>query len=220
MVAGEEQLVRRAVSGDSESLATLLDHYGPIVRGGLRIARKWRSVLDPADVMQVTYLEAFLRVGQSTPDGRESFLAWLARIANNNLRDAIKGLSRAKRPHPDRRARASEHDPSPDDSSQQFLLELITASQTTAGHAASRAEAQQILGAALAQLPDDYRMLIELYELQGRSAAEVGAVMNRSAAAVYMLRARAYQRLRELLGPASRFFTASAIETAGQRRSE
>ena len=49
--------------------------------------------------------------------------------------------------------------------------------------------------------------MIRLYDLEGRPIAEVAAEMGRSSGAVHMLRARAHDRLRELLGPESAFFT-------------
>ncbi len=53
--------------------------------------------------MQVAYLEAFLHIDQLTARDSASFLTWLTRIAENALRDAVRGLSRQKRPDPARR---------------------------------------------------------------------------------------------------------------------
>ena len=56
-----------------------------------------------------------------------------------------------------------------------------------------------MLKAAIDQLPKDYRRVVQLYDLDGLAAAEVARQMDRSDGAVYMLRARAVDRLRELL---------------------
>ena len=56
-----EQLVRSAVAGDADALTKLLQKFGPEVERSLQINPVWQTVLEPADVMQVTYLEAFLR---------------------------------------------------------------------------------------------------------------------------------------------------------------
>jgi len=45
------------------------------------------------------------------------------------------------------------------------------------------------------------------YDVEGRSIQEVGAHLNRSPGAVYMLRARAHEQLAGLLGRASAFLT-------------
>ncbi len=207
MSASDDELIASAVNGDADSLGTLLERYGPIVRGGLKMHKKWQSVLEASDVMQVTYLEAFLQIKRFMPSGGDSFLAWLARIANNNLRDAIKELSRAKRPNPARRVRSTLDQTDPDAASQQFLLELVGGTTTTASQFAGRAEARHFLDEALRGLPEDHRRVIELYDLDGRSAAEAASIMGRSAAAIYMLRARAHDHLLVLLGSESKFFS-------------
>jgi RNA polymerase sigma factor (sigma-70 family) len=63
---------------------------------------------------------------------------------------------------------------------------------------------------ALRQLPPDYEKVIRLYDLAGKSPAEVAQEMGRSQGAVFMLRARAHDRLREVLGSSSQFFSTPA----------
>ena len=53
-------------------------------------------------------------------------------------------------------------------------------------------------------MPD---MLVRLYDLQCRDITEVCTQLGKSSGAVYMLRARAHDRLRENMGGASQFFT-------------
>ena len=79
--APEEELVSRAVSGDEDALTTLLRRHGPILRQKIApsIGAKWRNVLDADDVLQVTYLEVFLRVRSFVPQAPGSFAAWLRR---------------------------------------------------------------------------------------------------------------------------------------------
>lgn len=65
----EEELVSRAVSGDEDALTTLLRRHGPGLRQQIApsIGAKWRPVLDADDVMQVTYLEVYLRIAGFVP---------------------------------------------------------------------------------------------------------------------------------------------------------
>src|SRR5262245_21317184 len=95
-------LLSRAVEGDGEALSELLLRFGPQVRAGLmgRINPKWQATLDEDDVMQASYLDAFIKIGQFRPAGVASFVGWLTQIAENNLRDAIRGLEANKRPDP------------------------------------------------------------------------------------------------------------------------
>lgn len=197
--------IRAAVAGDVDAITELLHHYSPDVERALSIGREWRSVLEPADVMQVTYLEAFLEIGRYDPDRSEPFGAWLQRIAENNLRDAIRGLQRQKRPQPANRIVLT-----PTSNSRTELLARLGVTSTTPSRDASAEERERRLDAAVEGLPDDYRRVIQLYDLQGLPIDDVCAGMGRSRGAVHMLRARAHDRLREMLGPESEWFGGSA----------
>lgn len=200
----EEELVSRAVTGDEDALTTLLRRHAPALRRKIApaIGAKWRNVLDADDVLQVTYLEVFLRVQNFVPRGPSSFAAWLGRIAQNNLRDAIRELERLKRPHPDRRVEAAGGEESAFQ-----LLEQLGCTTSTASRHAARDEVRLAVETALQNLPEDYASVVRQYDLEDRSAAEVAQAMGRSTGAVYMLRARAHDRLRESFGPESHFFS-------------
>ena len=197
--------IRAAIAGDSEAMAELLNECAADVERTLSIAREWQSVLEPADVMQVTCLEAFLRIGQYDPGRSEPFRAWLQRIAQNNLRDAIRGLQRQKRPQPANRVVLAGGADSTAD-----LFEHLGVTTTTPSRHLTREERTGRLNAALDALPDDYAQVIRLYDLQGLSISEVSQRLGRSNGAIHMLRARAHDRLRQLLGPESGWFGSSA----------
>ena len=202
----EEALVNSASGGDEAALCTLLEHCGPIVRDRVKpkIGAQWRTSLDEDDVMQVTYLESFLLVGQFKYRGAGSFLAWLSQVAENNLRDALRGLQAAKRPNPKRRVQVSKHAA---ENSFVALVELLGATESTPSRAAARDESEQIIEQVLSSLPPDYERVVRLYDLECRSAQEVAEQLGRSTGAIYMLRARAHERMRSELGNASQFFT-------------
>ncbi len=198
----EDALLSKATGGDIDALSALLNHHGPQVRQELSIGKQWRSVLDADDVMQVTYIEAFLQIGRFVPKGSASFLAWLRRIAQNNVRDAVKALEREKRPPPSKRIQ-----PPRGDDSYVALYELLGATSTTPSRAAARQESKRILGAAIARLPQDYATAVRLHDLEGRTGPEVATAMGRSRGATFMLLARAHDRLRENMGAATNFFS-------------
>jgi RNA polymerase sigma-70 factor (ECF subfamily) len=196
-----EQLILDAVAGDEIALSTLLESLGVRLHAELeaRISAQYRGVVGADDVLQVTCLEAFLRIRRFVPAGPGSFLSWLRRIADNNLRDAIRELEREKRPSPGRRVHAG-----PNDESYASLLDNIVGSTTTISRAASRRELIGVVDEALRKLPADYEQVLRLYELDGLSAPEVGQRMGRSHGAVRMLLARARECLGHTLGSASR----------------
>ena len=187
---------------DLDTLTDLIQESAPGVERSLSISKEWQSVLEPADIMQVTYLEAFLRFDQYDMARAEPFRAWLQRIAENNLRDAIRGLQRQKRPQPANRVLLSPRA----DSSADFLTQLGVTT-TTPSRVAGREERESRLEEVLDSLPDDYARVIRLYDLEGRPIAEVASLMGRSAGAVHMLRARAHDRLRQVLGTESAWFS-------------
>lgn len=202
--ASHEERIARAASGDPDALSELLAEFGPVVESGLAIHRRWRGLLDASDVMQVTYLEAFLAMRSPIespvrpPDQRQPrhFLAWLRRLAENNLSDAVRALSRRKRSAP--RPPLSVASISSDDS-REVLLETLIATTSTPSRSVRRDEAFSRLDRAIARLPTDYATVIRAHDLQGASIEGVAQQMGRSLGAVHMLRARALHRLADLL---------------------
>lgn len=201
-----EPTLEAASAGDREALVRLLDAVGPTVRRRLaeKLPASMRPSIDEDDLMQVTYIEAVMRFRGFTTGGVSGFLAWLTRLAENNLIDAVRAMEADKRPDPRKRVRGG-----PNADSMAQLVELLGMTYTTPSRMAARDEANAALDRSLTKLPGVYEKVIRLYDLEGRTVEEVAAEIGRSAGAVYMLRARAHERLRELLGSASQFFSTS-----------
>lgn len=197
------QLLDLATSGDQQALKSLLERFGPQVWGEMRakIGRQRQRVLDADDVMQVTYLEAFLQIERLTTRDEGGFLAWLRRIADNNLRDACRELDRKKRPPISRLVQPNSEE------SCVALIDLLGATSHTPSRAAAGSEAAAMLHRGLERLPPDYATVVRLYDLEGREIDDVAQRMSRSPGAVHMLRARAHDRLRATLGGESQFFS-------------
>ena len=191
MASSSDDLFANAGGGDIDCLTELLKMHGPCVRHRLSINPTWQASIDVEDVMQVTYTEAFLHIDQLSCRTAEAFEAWLTRIAQNNLRDAIKELERQKRPDPRRRVR-----PAKGQDSYGTLLETVGVTTATAGGYAAAREAQGLLETAIGQLPETYGKVVRLYDLDGQSVQKVAETLGRSTGAVYMLRARALDCLR------------------------
>lgn len=198
MTLDDAALIHAAVSGDADALSTLLGRHGPAIERSLQISTVWRSALEPADVMQVTYLEAFLQIRRFDPSRGTPFDAWLRRIAENNLRDAVRGLERQKQPQPADRVR-----PSRLEDSLVGLYNLLGADSATPSRQLRQAETCERLEGAIGSLPERYQQVVRLYDLQCLSIEDVARQTGRSAGAVHMLRARAHDRLRIQLGSES-----------------
>jgi RNA polymerase sigma factor (sigma-70 family) len=204
MTNEDANLLQRSVEGDANALRTLLERFGGEVRSRIKgqIDKRWQAILDEDDVMQVAYLEAFLHIDQLTARDIPSFISWLTRIAENAIRDAVRGLTRQKRPDPAKRLTvASNLD------SYVGLLDVLGVTTTTPSREVASKDAIGAIQSAIDRLPGDYQTAVKLYDIEGRAVADVASAMGRSVGAVHMLRARAHDRLRQDLGSSSRFFT-------------
>lgn len=193
------QRLAAARAGDQEVLAELLASAGEQVRAGLQISAKWRAMIEPDDVMQVTYVEALERFSYFVGQTESALVSWLNRIAQNNLIDAIRELDRDKRPPPSKRVTSPGRD-----ASSEAWLALLGAVSTTPSRVVAIEEARQILRQALADLPPRYAEVLRRLDLEGQAGRDAAAAMGCSRVAVYMLRARARQALADALGSVSR----------------
>ncbi len=198
-------LLESARRGDDEALTHLLQRVTPQLhrRVDARIGAKYRSLIGPEDVLQVSFIEAVLHLDRfDDGDDEDAFIAWLLRIAENNLRDAIRGLEAAKRPSPGGRVRRRAANDSYD-----TLIVALGATRTTPSRVAGKDEAIEYLDRAISSLPPDYAEAVRAVDLEQRPVTEVAEAMGRSPGAVYMLRSRALDALRNTLGSASRLFS-------------
>ncbi len=204
MGSSDDNLLNQAVGGSRTALGKLLEEHTPVVRGRLagHIPQRWQAVLSPEDVLQQTYTDAFLHIDRFVPRADGSFAAWLCTIADHNLANALEMLEAEKRGGGRRpiESRARED-------SMAALYELIAATQSTPSRHAARDEARKALERAIQELPDDYRQVVQMFDLEGRTAREVAQALGRSPGAVYMIRTRAHRWLGELLGSVSKFLT-------------
>ena len=202
-----EDELSRAVHGDREAFVNLMRRHGPVARGAVqgRIPPRWQAVLSEDDVMQQTYADAFVHIGQFVGQSESSFTRWLETIAEHNLCEVLKLLAAEKRG-------GSRQQIAPHSSDESFvaLYELLRVTSSTPSRQAARHEARTALERAIEQLPPDYRRVVQLYDLEGRTIEEVAQALQRRPGAVYMLRERAHRRLRELMGHTSAFFSDSA----------
>lgn len=202
-----DELLHAAVAGNTEALSTILEIFDDELATHLtgRIARIYQSVLSVDDVLQITYLEVFLRIHQFRPGSPQALLRWLKSCADHNLIDAIRLLEAAKRPSPKRAVAGSIGS----DSITTFVAGLV-GTETSPLTGVGRADVKTRVETALNELPPVYAKVIRLYDLEGRSIADVCERIGRSSGAVHMIRNRAHDRMRELLGTASKFFSSGA----------
>ena len=201
----DQNLLKRAVAGDRAALTELLEQHAPVIRRRLvgRIPSRFQAVLSEDDVLQQTYTDAFLGIGNFVPKESGSLMAWLCTLAKRNLVDAVRMLDAEKRGGSHKR----RENRSPDDSCQ-ALFEILMSTITTPSRQVARSEAAHVIRQVIQQLPETHRQVVQLYDLEGRSLQEVATLLGRSPGAVSMLRMRAHARLAGMMGTASQYFSA------------
>lgn len=187
----------QAIQGSDDALCALLRFLDADLKAHVAalIGTRQRGIIEVEDVVQVTYLEAFLRIRRLHLNSEGAFRAWLWQVAENNVKDALKKMDAARRPPPDKRIATEDSDDSYVD-----LLNQMGGTLTTPSKLMAREEARRIMNAAIDRLPSDYATVVKLCDLRGYSSAQAAEVLQRSEAAIRMLRARAHDRLADILG--------------------
>lgn len=198
-----ESALTAAVAGDRVALERLLlDHYDELARRiEAKLPPRLQSTQAVEDILQLTFLQAFLDIAHFQQRTDATFGAWLARIAENRLCDAIRQHDRPKHGGDWKRV----GDRPRDDSRILSLWDWIAADDTSPPSAAVRGEALQALQVALAALPDDQRMAIQLQQLEGKSVEETAVALGRTPGAIRGLVHRGKLELIAALGRASQW---------------
>jgi RNA polymerase sigma-70 factor (ECF subfamily) len=185
-----------ARAGDPDAADRLFSRVRPWLQilARTQLGRHLQAKTDPSDVVQVALLEAVRALDQFRGGTEAEFLAWLRQVLASAIRhEARRYGGTAARDV----AREESLDRQLEESSARLGAGLVAdGSSPSAG--AERVEARLALAALLARLPEEYRDVIVLRNLEGLSHEEVAERMGRSVGAVRMLWVRALARLRAL----------------------
>src|SRR2546428_13850953 len=92
-------LIERARAGSGDALNALYARFAgkllPLIR--LRMGRSPRTELESRDILQAVLLKSFQRMGQFDGSATGSLMAWMARIAENEIRDRADYHGRQRR---------------------------------------------------------------------------------------------------------------------------
>jgi RNA polymerase sigma-70 factor (ECF subfamily) len=151
----DSDLARAAAGGDRAALEVLLDRHTARVYALCR--RVLGSHHDALDATQ----EALISVTRSIArfDGRSAFTTWLYRVATNAALDEAR--RRGRRPRP-----------------VETVAEPAGGVTSGASTPAEAVEARLDIDAALAELPEDYRVAVVLRDLCDLDYAEIAAVLD------------------------------------------
>ncbi len=163
----------------------------------LQVDGRFRGKFDPSDVVQQTMLEAVRAWPQFRGRSEPELSAWLRTILARVLaHEARRYLDAGRR---DLRREVSLERALAESSAR--LGDAALAAGTSPSQHAIRHEAELRLAEALARLPDDYREVLLMRNIEGLSHEEVAGRMGRGTGAVRMLWVRALARLRQEMEP-------------------
>jgi len=192
---GTHDLAEQAAAGDRVALKLLLTrHHGALARYiERRMSGRLAGVVGTEDILQEAYLDAFRHVGTFRSTGPDAFYRWLATLALNRLRKALRQhrISMLLRVSAFGRR---------DGGSTWCRMHDVMTPGPTASRAAMRDEATQALERAMMDLPERYRMALWLVRISGLSIGAAAERMGCTERAIQGLLRRGRDLLRDRLG--------------------
>lgn len=183
-IESDAMLVARLQAGDPDAYETLVRIHGGRL---LSVARRFLpNNEDAQDAVQEAFIKAFRAIG--TFEERAQLHTWLHRILVNTA--LMKIRSRKRRP-----------EESIDDLLPTFQADghQTTESRDWSDAIFERKETAAIVRQAIAQLPDHYRMVLTLRDIEERDTMETADALGTTTTVVKVRLHRARQALRTLL---------------------
>jgi RNA polymerase sigma-70 factor (ECF subfamily) len=175
------QLFERARRGSPAEMGAFYERCArkllPLIR--LRMGRDLRAELESRDILQAVLLKSFERLGQVQEPA--AVMGWLARIAENEIRDQADRRHRQRRDAA-RNVPVDEAASLPSPVRQALSLAILT-------------DETERLERALESLPESDRELIVMRKLEERTFREIGARLGKSEDACRMAFSRAMSAL-------------------------
>jgi len=184
---------RREMNGDETAELSRFRPY-LLMLARLQFDDLLQAKLDESDIVQQTLMEAHQSLPSFRGQSGEEQAAWLRTILARNLADELRKFRRGKR---DVRLEASLQVSLSESTVR--LERILACNDGTPSQYAMANEQLVALATALMKLPEDQRRAVELFHLQGHSAAEVATRLERTDIAVAGLLRRGLKRLRELV---------------------
>jgi len=192
-----EQLLALARSGNGAALGRLLESYRSylLLLARLQIGRRLQSKVEPADVVQETFLAAHRHFGQFQGASAGELVCWLRQVLASRLANMVRHYCGTKGRDPELEQQLAHEL----EASSQALDVGLVAPDTSPSQRAVRREQAVLLAHALEQLPEHYREVLIRHHLQGFSLPEVAGQLGRSLDSVKNIWLRALARVRQTL---------------------
>ena len=176
-------MAQYAQHGDPQAFRQLFDGLAPRIHGFFR-----RTFRDPAtadDLLQQTFLKLH-RARKRYREGAK-VRPWVFTIAARVKLDELRRRGRSRESGSEDSLAAAES--------------RLAREAPDAPDAAVRSEVQEQVRAAMEQLTDAQRVVVELHRFEGMSYPEIAEVLGSTPGAIKLRAFRAYGQLRKLLAP-------------------
>jgi len=181
-----EKLVRQAQGGDAEAFDALVRNYsGPMFNLAYRMVG---NHADAADMTQEIFVKLYRAIGKFK--WRSSFNTWMYTLAANTCRSGLRRLARVSKMEVvrlDREDAEGHQPPEPPDPGDLPATTL------------ERREKAETIQAAIDSLPEDFKEIVVLRDIQDLAYEEIATVLKCSVGTVKSRLARARGRLKDKL---------------------
>jgi RNA polymerase sigma-70 factor (ECF subfamily) len=201
----DAELAARAQDGDHGAFELIMRRHN---RRLFRLARSYvRNTANAEDVLQAAYVRAYAHLGDLADGDR--LAAWLARIVTNEALGRLRAAARviSLEDHLLHR-RIKGYDDSDGE---------LTSDQPNPERLAASSELRRLLEAAVDALPDDFRTVFVLREVEGLSTAEAAACLAIRPETVKTRLHRGRRLLQEVLGQQLLAYSSSLFDFDGAR---
>lgn len=172
-IMSEKDLIEMCLEGNQMAYKTLYEKYGPVL---MAIAYRYSvDEFSAEDILQESFIKIFNSLGSFNKEG--SFEGWMKRIVINTSLNAYK-----------KRKNKQEI----------FELENWNDDNYSSEDVIESMSAQEILD-VIADLPDGYKMIFNLYVIEGFSHNEIGEMLGTNAVNSRSQLAKAKRKLRTVL---------------------
>ena len=187
----DRELIARIREGDEAAFRTLCTRHESalLARIGRTLPRALQRKVEPRDILQDAYVVAWARFDEFEGQHEASYGSWLGQIVAFKQREAARRyLDTGKRDARKEKSRGARPD-----------THKVLGRGATPSQEAMAGELEARMARILAELPADYRQVLQLVQADGLSLQDTAEQMGRSYEATKKLYGRALKRLRSLV---------------------
>jgi len=184
-----DRLLQQAVAGDDSAITELIEGLRPYLLfiANQDFAPELQGHLAPSDVVQSALFAAQKNLTAFRGGSADALRAWVRQILKNNLIDARRKMQSARR-----HSRSQVDLDSP-------AAQALSDSSESPSMLVYRQEKIVLLQQALALLPDSYRRVIRMRNLEQQGFTDIGSQLNMTEDGARKLWARAMKQLASIV---------------------